>query len=420
MGHNLRVIKNAIFLYGLTFSNYFIGLILFPYLSRTLSVETFGMIGFATSFCLFFQMIVEYGFQLSTTAKISINRDDSNMISRIVSAMTASKCVLIVIATIIYMFSVLLITVIRDNILVISLFMLDSFAKALLPDAYFRGIERMKDVTVRTVAIRSLIVVSTVIFVRNDMQAVLYPFIMFVCDSLALIWAFYLIHKDNISFQLSSSKEVISSLKHSFWFFVSRISVSVNGSLGSLFLGTTFMPNSVEMGLYSGATRISTAGEQMISPISDALYPAMVKRKDYRFFLRVVAIGGILWLGVCSLVFFLSDYICLFILGEEYISAGIYLKVLVIGVFVSFFNYLFGYPALSPLHKENFANFSIVISAIYCVASCSILCLLQMINPLSICIVFASKDIISFGVRFFVFIRYKDTLIRAADVSIGD
>ena len=52
-----RIFKNALFLYALTFSNYLIGLFLLPYLSRVLSVEKFGVIGFATSFCLENQMI---------------------------------------------------------------------------------------------------------------------------------------------------------------------------------------------------------------------------------------------------------------------------------------------------------------------------------------------------------------------------
>ena len=34
-----RIFKNALFLYALTFSNYLIGLLLLPYLSRVLSVE---------------------------------------------------------------------------------------------------------------------------------------------------------------------------------------------------------------------------------------------------------------------------------------------------------------------------------------------------------------------------------------------
>lgn len=80
-----RIFKNALFLYALTFSNYLIGLLLLPYLSRVLSVEKFGVIGFATSFCLVFQMVVEYGFQLSTTAAISVHRDDKTKMSRTIS-----------------------------------------------------------------------------------------------------------------------------------------------------------------------------------------------------------------------------------------------------------------------------------------------------------------------------------------------
>ena len=85
MGDRKRIIKNSFFLYALTFSNYFIGLLLFPYLSRVLSVEKFGLIGFSTSICLVFQMIVEFGFQLSTTAEISLHREDGKVISRLVN-----------------------------------------------------------------------------------------------------------------------------------------------------------------------------------------------------------------------------------------------------------------------------------------------------------------------------------------------
>ncbi|HFU3673477.1 TPA: oligosaccharide flippase family protein, partial [Streptococcus suis] len=44
-----KIAKNTLFLYILTFSNYFLGLMLFPYLSRVLSVEKFGLVGFSMS-----------------------------------------------------------------------------------------------------------------------------------------------------------------------------------------------------------------------------------------------------------------------------------------------------------------------------------------------------------------------------------
>jgi len=52
---------NTFLLYVLTFSNYFIGILLFPYISRTLSIEGFGLVGYSMAYVLIFQVIVEFG-----------------------------------------------------------------------------------------------------------------------------------------------------------------------------------------------------------------------------------------------------------------------------------------------------------------------------------------------------------------------
>lgn len=113
----------------------------------------------------------------------------------------------------------------------------------------------MKAITIRTVAAKSGILVVSLILVRGDENLIFYPLSMVIFDSIALVWAFALIHKDNIKFVKTSISEIFSSIKSSFWFFISRISVSINGSLGSIFLGMKFLPESVEMGLFSGATK---------------------------------------------------------------------------------------------------------------------------------------------------------------------
>ena len=297
-----RIFKNALFLYALTFSNYLIGLLLLPYLSRVLSVEKFGVIGFATSFCLVFQMVVEYGFQLSTTATISVHRDDKAKMSRTISTMTCTKLLLACGASAVFLACAMFVDMLRGHFVIILLFFVDSIAKALLPDAYFRGIERMKDITIRAVSAKSGILVATLLFVKGDDTLIIYPVSMIVFDTIALLWAFSLLKRDGLKATGTTMREMLEALKDSFWFFISRISVSVNGSLGSIFLGMRYSPESVEMGLYSGATKLSSAGEQMIPPLGDALYPSMVNKKDYRLFYRIVLRGGILWFLSCGLV----------------------------------------------------------------------------------------------------------------------
>ena len=393
-----RIFKNALFLYALTFSNYLIGLLLLPYLSRVLSVEKFGVIGFATSFCLVFQMVVEYGFQLSTTATISVHRDDKAKMSRTISTMTYTKLLLACGASVVFLACAMFVNMLRGHFVIILLFFVDSIAKALLPDAYFRGIERMKDITIRAVSAKSGILVATLLFVKGDDTLIIYP-----------------VSVDGLKATSTTMREMLEALKDSFWFFISRISVSINGSLGSIFLGMRYSPESVEMGLYSGATKLSSAGEQMIPPLGDALYPSMVNKKDYRLFYRIVLRGGILWFLACALVEVLATPLCVLILGGQYASAGGFLRILMVGVFFGYFSFMFGYPALSPIGKATWANAAIMVSAIVNLTACAVLWLAGNITPLTVCVVFSSTNITTFIVRFGAFMKFRNLAEQDAE-----
>ena len=346
-----RIFKNALFLYALTFSNYLIGLLLLPYLSRVLSVEKFGVIGFATSFCLVFQMVVEYGFQLSTTATISVHRDDKAKMSRTISTMTYTKLLLACGASAVFLACATFVNMLRGHFVIILLFFVDSIAKALLPDAYFRGIERMKDITIRAVFAKSGILVATLLFVKSDDTLITYPVSMIVFDTIALLWAFSLLKRDGLKATGTTLREMLEALKDSFWFFISRISVSINGSFGIHLPRHALRPRIRGDGPVLGATRLSSAGEQMIPPLGDALYPSMVNKKDYRLFYRIVLRGGILWFLACVLVEVLATPLCVLILGGQYASAGGFLRILMVGVFFGYFSFMFGYPALSMIGK---------------------------------------------------------------------
>lgn len=411
-----RIFKNALFLYALTFSNYLIGLLLLPYLSRVLSVEKFGVIGFATSFCLVFQMVVEYGFQLSTTATISVHRDDKAKMSRTISTMTYTKLLLACGASAVFLACAMFVDMLRGHFVIILLFFVDSIAKALLPDAYFRGIERMKDITIRAVSAKSGILVATLLFVKGDDTLIIYPVSMIVFDTIALLWAFSLLKRDGLKATGTTMREMLEALKDSFWFFISRISVSINGSLGSIFLGMRYSPESVEMGLYSGATKLSSAGEQMIPPLGDALYPSMVNKKDYRLFYRIVLRGGILWFLACRAGGSAGDAVVRAdsrrTVRQRWPGSC---RILMVGVFFGYFSFMFGYPALSPIGKATWANAAIMVSAIVNLTACAVLWLTGNITPLTVCVVFSSTNITTFIVRFGAFMKFRNLAEQDAE-----
>lgn len=415
MSDRKRIASNSLLLFILTFSNYFIGLLLFPYISRVLSIEGFGLIGFSMAYVLVFQVFVEFGFMISTTASISKNRHDNKKISEIVSSVITAKLLLAAIAVALFMLSVLFVPMLRSNFLIVSLFLVSSLLSAMLPDFYFRGIEKMKIITIRTVAIRALSLLIVILFVRDESQIIWIPIAFIIGNAVALTVTMWEMVKQGISVRRVRWTQVIGDIKESFMFFLSRLAVSVNQSIGAFVLGLKFAPTSIEMGMFSGASRISMASEMMLSPVSDSLYPHMVNKKDYKLFRKIIMLGGFIWFVGCLIVFVFAEMICTLLLGEKYAAAGDLLRILLFGNFMAFFSNMFGYNALVPIGKSNHANIALLVSSVINVLACGVLWLTNNVSLVSICIVIACTNFVVFGYRGFVFWKNRH-LVRNVKV----
>lgn len=404
---NKRIIKNSFFLYLLTFSNYFIGLLLYPYISRVLSVEIFGLVGFSMSYVLIFQVIVEFGFMISTTAYVAKNRLEYDKISKNISVTMSAKMILTIISVVLFLCSFFLVDMVKQNFMVVFLFFISAVVSAMLPDFYFRGVEKMDKITIRTVLVKVLSLVITFVFVKSDSDILIIPISMIIGGGIALIISLIQMKNEGVVYTKPSFKEVSDCLKEGFSFFMSRLAVSINSFLGAFFLGLTYLPKSLEMGFFSAATRLTSAGEMMIPPVVDSIYPHMVNKKDYKLLMKMLWIGtAILFVG-CLVVALFAENICVLILGNGYVEAGVCLRILLIGVFFAYPNMMLGYTALSPIGKDNHANIAIMVSTVYCVLACVILWQLNSINLVSISIVIATRNIVSFIYRGTVFYKFK-------------
>lgn len=399
--------KNTLLLYVLTFSNYFIGLLLFPYISRVLSVEGFGLVGFSMAYVLIFQVIVEFGFMISATAAISKNRSDIEKTSEIVSSIMYAKILLSFASITLFFVSALFMPMLREHLLFVFLFLLSSILSAMLPDFYFRGIEKMRLITIRTVTIRLLSLLSIVLLVKDESQIMLIPISFIVANLIAFFVTVVEMRKFGVNFRPTKLNRAIGEIKKSSVFFLSRLAVSINQSAGAFIIGLKFSPASVEAGIFSGALRVSSASEMMLVPVSDSLYPHMVNKKDYRLFKKVIVLGSMVWFFVCLIAFIFADQICLIILGPEYIGAGDLLRILLFGNYMAFFSNMFGYNALVPIGKSNHANIALVVSAGFNVLAFSALWFTNNVSLISVCIVMALTNFIVFGYRGFIFWKSK-------------
>ncbi|NMD03315.1 MAG: oligosaccharide flippase family protein, partial [Bacteroidales bacterium] len=97
---NKVVLVNFSFLGILQLTNLIIFIILIPYLYRILGKENYGLVVFAQTVALYFSIIVNYGFNVTATRDISVNRDNQIKRSEIISYVLAIKILFFVISSI--------------------------------------------------------------------------------------------------------------------------------------------------------------------------------------------------------------------------------------------------------------------------------------------------------------------------------
>jgi len=86
-----RLSDNFVSLVVLQFINYLLPLFLIPYLIRILGIEGFGIYSFVLAIIMYGVQMSDYGFELSATYHISLNRDNQEKINEIFSSVLSIK-----------------------------------------------------------------------------------------------------------------------------------------------------------------------------------------------------------------------------------------------------------------------------------------------------------------------------------------
>ena len=80
-----RLLGNFFSLSVLQVFTYILPLITFPYLVKVLGVDKFGLVMFAQAFLMFFNILTDYGFDLSATREVSIHRDNKEKLTEMIN-----------------------------------------------------------------------------------------------------------------------------------------------------------------------------------------------------------------------------------------------------------------------------------------------------------------------------------------------
>ena len=401
-----RLLGNFFSLSVLQAFNYILPLLTLPYLVRVLGVEKFGLVMFAQAFIMFFNILVDFGFNLSAVREISIHRDNKEKLTEIFSSVMIIKFILIFISLIILTIIVFTFDKFNDDKSLYYLTFLWIIGQAIFPIWYFQGIEKMKYITIVNITSKLIFTVAIFVFIHSESDYLIVPILNGLGFITGGILSLYLIStKFNQKFQFQTTTKLIYYFRESSHFFLSRLAVSIYTSANAFVLG--LFTNNILVGYYAIAEKLYIAYHSFFQPIVQTLYPYVAKYKDIVKFKKIyfflISIN-LLFLAIC---YYLAPYLVNLISGNEINQSIEAFRQFLIVLVIVIPSILIGYPFLAALGYKGYANYSVIIGSLVHFSILSILILLNHITIPSIIWSIMLTEIVVLSIRYYAVVKYK-------------
>ncbi|SUC29046.1 Putative O-antigen transporter [Providencia rustigianii] len=403
-----RIYKNILSLTLIQLFNYISPLLVLPYLSRTLSIDGFGLLMLSMSMISICLVISDFGFNLSSTYWIAKNRDDRIKVSKHIGAVFCIKLLLIILLIImlsIYILKITTLPIQKKETYLLTLSLIIIF-QSFQPTWFFQGIERMFNITIFMALSKLSYVLLVFSFVKknDDIDTTLYC--LLVSNFIGAIFSIVSIYLNKYSIKLPSLYDIINILKSSYTYFLSRASVVIYTSASTFIVGSYSGLN--QAALFSSAEKLYQAGQSITSPVSQAIFPHIARTGEKNILYKFIAIVLFPLTILCLFCLFFSKDIITIFYGKEYIDAYQVLNIFIICTLVNFLGVNFGYPAFATLNRLDIPNKTTGLGCLFQLISLITLYQLENITAYSVACSILITETLVMLTRIFFFLKLKN------------
>lgn len=344
---NKRLIENIISLFTIKGLEYILAFITFPYLVRVLQVENFGAVVFVQGIIQYFVLFTDYGFNLLGPKEIA-QHDSIKERGKIFSSIFCAKLILLLISTIVFICMLIGAKYINDiDITLYNVVYLMVLGNVIFPIWFFQGIQQMRYITIVNIIGRFLSVACIFYFVKAPSDYILAGLFQAIVPLIAGICSWIILWKKYREvFILPKFNNVKQVFIDAWEIFTSTIAINLYTASNIVFLG--LLTNNIIVGYFSGAQKIIQNINQLISPVTQAIYPYISKiasnsKNDALKFLRkiVLILGGGNFIG-SVLIFIFAEWIVDILLGVGYEQSVLLLRILAFLPFIISLSNIFG------------------------------------------------------------------------------
>jgi len=400
------IVSNFSYLSLLHIFNLLLPLITYPYLIRVLGAELYGLVIFSQSVVAYFQIVINFGFDVSATKRVSLNVKNKKKLSETLFSVMFLKLILFLLCFLILIGLLSLIESFNAYRLLYIYSFLICINELIFPQWYFQGIEKMKYITIINVVSKLLFVILIFVVIHEPDDFLNVALINSVgaltggCISIYIV-----LRKHKIPFSLPRKERLVNMFKESLPFFFSRSASVFNAKTNTMIIGSFL--GYTEVAYYDLAYKLITILQTPFVLLSQAIYPNVVKTRDMSLIKKIAKY--VLGAGVLMTVFvqILAEPIIRIIGGEEMLDAAFVFRIMSIYIPFVGISYLFGASVLVVNGYSKDYNLSVIYSFLFYLILLAFLYLTGVINLLTMAIVFVLPEVFVALYRYYSIVKRR-------------
>lgn len=409
-----KALFNTIMLYVLAVAKIVFPLLTLPFLTRTLSVDCYGAVSYVKSVIAYVQIIIDFGFILSSVKDIVKAQEDKDQVNYIVGNTIFAKFLLSLVALVFILILALTVPILRSYRLLLFLSFLPPLLSIFLLDFFFRGIEKMHIVSIIFVTMKTISTVLTVTLIHNDDQVLLIPIFDIISSFTAILLSWIIFIKLGYRIKANGIKNAVVKIKDSCLYFTNSVASSAFGALNTAIIGIC-IEDLQQVAFWSVSMQLVGAIQTMYTPLSNGIYPYMIKNKNLTVIKKILLVFMPLVIGGTILAGWLSPILLTIVSGEKYRGASVVFKHLLPILIFSFPVTVLGWPTLGSIDKIKAINTSTFIGAFVQITGLLILYIFDSFYILNVAILRNLSEISMCITLFYFTIKYRRLFASESD-----
>jgi PST family polysaccharide transporter len=310
------ILENFGYLSVLEFFNLVIPLATYPYLIKTLGKDVFGLVIYAQVLVSYFLILVSFGFSMSATKQVSLNRNNATRLNEIVSSVLFVKGTLFTIALVLLLVILLFIPQGTSNKVLFLLSMWTCLYDFIFPVWFYQGIEKMKYITFLTLVSRVIFLLLIFMLVKTPGDYLKVPIINGIGSLLAgTISLYIMLSHFKIKLKVPGLHLIKFHFKDSYSLFLSDLIIAIKDKSNYILINAFVGHGAVTE--FDLTLKVKGVLSIPIDLINKALYPKVSKDRNMSFMLKGMWITVIITTIITIVAFVLARPITAVLGGSE-------------------------------------------------------------------------------------------------------